>query len=337
MARRPPTDPPEESPEPPREQEEPAGAGAGPRHQAAGRLPWLARWIVSAPARWLGQGSTVAQDLAGAPHGLSYLRHLARGNRIRRRATFERLDAESPPVLLLHGFLGTRGSMFPLERRLAAEGFTVISFNLGALNSRDIRASAFLIHRKIESILQQTSLQKIDIVGHSMGGLIGLYYIKKLGGHARVRRLIMMGTPVKGTWAALAGVATLGLWSKSSWQLLPRSRFIDELNQGPLPPDVEVYTLAAARDWVCPLQTTRMRGATAVTVPLGHASLVISEEVFSRIVAILQSPVRRVRGEADHLWAPLRVVDAPAAGEADGDGEVADPARARKPARGGRR
>ena len=334
VARRPPTEPPVESPGEP---EEAAGAGAAPRRGAGGRLPWLARWIASAPARWLGQGSTVAQDITGANHGLSYLRHLARGNRIRRRATFERLDVETPPVLLLHGFLGTRGSMFPLERRLAAEGFTVISFNLGALNSRDIRASAFLIHRKIESILQQTSLQKIDIVGHSMGGLIGLYYIKKLGGHARVRRLIMMGTPVKGTWAALAGVATLGLWSKSSWQLLPRSRFLDELNQGPLPPDVEVYTLAAARDWVCPLETTRMRGATAVTVPLGHSSLVMSEEVFSRIVAILQSPVRRARGEADHLWAPLRVVDAPGAAEADGDGAPGDPVRARKPARGGRR
>ena len=39
----------------------------------------------------------------------------------------------------------------------------------------------------------------------------------------------MMGTPIKGTWVALLGVATLGLWSSSSWQLLPRSRFLDEL------------------------------------------------------------------------------------------------------------
>ena len=110
-----------------------------------------------------------------------------------------------------------------------------MSFNLGTLNVRDIRRSAFLIHRKIERILAQTPSQQIDIIGHSMGGLIGLYYVKKLGGHARVRKLIMMGTPVRGTWAALAGVMTLGLWSTSSWQLLPRSRFLDELAQGPMP------------------------------------------------------------------------------------------------------
>src|SRR5690606_6962203 len=129
VARRPPS--PQHPPAPegeaqPADPAEPAGNLPG------GRLTWLARWLWSAPARWLGEGSSVAQDLAGAPHGITYLRHLVRGNRIRRRASFERLDRESPPVLLLHGFLGTRGSMLPLERRLVAEGLTVFSFNLGA-------------------------------------------------------------------------------------------------------------------------------------------------------------------------------------------------------------
>ena len=102
----------------------------------------------------------------------------------------------------------------------------------------------------------------------------------------------MMGTPVRGTWAALAGVFTFGLWSTSSWQLLPRSRFLDELAQGPLPAGVEVHTIAAVRDWVVPLPTTRMAGATAVTVPLGHSSLVVSEEVYRRVVNILLAAAR---------------------------------------------
>jgi pimeloyl-ACP methyl ester carboxylesterase len=216
------------------------------------------------------------------------LRHLVRGNRLRRRDAFTGMTPESPPVLLIHGFLGTRGSMYMLERRLVDDGFVVVSFNIGTLNVRDIRRSAFLIHRKIERILAQTPSQKIDIIGHSMGGLIGLYYIKKLGGHARVRKLVMMGTPVRGTWSALAGVLTLGLWSTSSWQLLPRSRFLDELAQGPIPPNVDVFTIAAARDWVVPLTTTRLRGANAVTVPLGHSSLVVSDEVYRRIVNTLR-------------------------------------------------
>ena len=251
------------------------------------RSSWLLRWVTEAPARWLGSRSTVGQDLRGSADGLSYLRHLARGNRIRRQATFDK-TSDQPPVLLIHGFLGTRGSMYLLERRLIEDGFVVVSFNIGTLNTRDIRRSAFLIHRKIERVLATSPWQKIDIIGHSMGGLIGLYLVKKLGGHKRVRKLVLMGTPVFGTWIALAGVATLGLWSTSSWQLLPKSRFLDELAQGPLPPDVEIHTLAAARDWVVPLSRTRVPGASNVTVPLGHSSLVVAEDVYRRLVGILR-------------------------------------------------
>lgn len=254
------------------------------------RSSWLVRWALGAPSRWLGKKSTVGQDLAGGADGLSYLRNLARGNRIRREAKLESTPDHKVPLLLIHGFLGTRGSMYPLERRLVDDGFIVVSFNIGAFNVRDIRRSAFMIHRKIERILSETPAAKIDILGHSMGGLIGLYYIKKLGGAARVRRLIMLGTPVHGTWAALLGVATLGLWSTSSWQLLPRSRFLDELHQGELPQGVEVHTIAAARDWVVPLATTRLSGANAMTVPLGHSSLVVSEEVYQRLIAVLRAP-----------------------------------------------
>ena len=248
------------------------------------------KWLLDAPSRWLGRRSTAGQDFAAAADGLSYLRNLARGNHIRRAASFEETKLSAPPVLLIHGFLGTRGSMYLLERRLVEDGFVVVSFNIGALNSRDIRRSAFLIHRKIERILAQTPSQKIDIVGHSMGGLIGLYYLKKLGGHARVRRLIMMGTPVRGTWVALAGIATLGFLSTSSWQLLPRSRFLDELAQGSIPEGSEVYSIAAARDWVAPPSSTKLPGASLVTVPLGHSSLVVDEAVYRRLVSILRQP-----------------------------------------------
>jgi pimeloyl-ACP methyl ester carboxylesterase len=235
----------------------------------------------------------VAEDVRGGGHALSYLRHLARGNRIRRRAFLESIDDSHPPVLLIHGFLGTRGSMYPLERRLIADGICVFSFNLGTFNTRDIRRSAFLIHRKIESILEQIgNVSRIDILGHSMGGLIGLYYVKKLGGADRVRKLILMGTPLGGTWAALPGVATLGLFSSSSWQLLPRSHFLRELATGPLPQQVDTYTIAAARDWVCPLSSTHLDGATQVTVPLGHSSLVVSEEVYEHVRWALRQPPR---------------------------------------------
>lgn len=229
------------------------------------------------------------QDLVSGGHTMAYLRHLVRGNEIKnKRFIDQQVSDRHPPVLLIHGFLGTRGSMFVIEQRLQSDGFDVISFNLGLLNVRDIRTSALLIHRKVEQILKQTGVRRIDIIGHSMGGLIGLYYIKHLGGQKHVRRLVMMGTPARGTWMALLGVATMGLLSSSSWQLLPGSSFLQELHDGPLPNDVEVFTIAAERDWVCPLPATQLEGAHAIVVPLGHASLVMSDAVYRKVLWALR-------------------------------------------------
>ena len=251
---------------------------------------WLGRWLAGAPSRWLGRDSSVGQDIAGGADGLKYLLHLARGNRRERTAAVQKLDKNVRPVVLIHGFMGTRGSMYPLERRLEEDGFCVLSFNLGIINLRDIRTSAFRIQRKIEAVLAETGVEEVDIIGHSMGGLIGLYMIKKLGAHKRVRRFILMGSPVHGTWAALAGIATVGVYSTSTWQILPRSRFLDELHQGPLPENVEVHSISAARDWVCPPASTRLRGSEAHSINLGHSSLVISPEVYRHVYNILKKP-----------------------------------------------
>lgn len=233
-------------------------------------------------------GDPLKQDLISGQHTVSYLRHLVRGNEVTQRRFPEQLSPHHPPVLLIHGFLGTRGSMFVLEQRLLRDGFHVFSFNLGPLNVRDIRASALLIHRKVQTICQQTGIRRIDIVGHSMGGLIGLYYIKRLEGKEQVRRMVMLGTPARGTWVAALGVATLGLWSASSWQLLPGSHFLEDLHAGPLPNEVEFFTIAAERDWLCPPSATQLEGAHGVTVPLGHSSLVVSEEVYRKVLWALR-------------------------------------------------
>ena len=43
---------------------------------------------------------------------------------------------------------------------------------------------------------------EIDIVGFSMGGIIGRYWIKKLKGFKRTKRFISIGSPHKGTLTA---------------------------------------------------------------------------------------------------------------------------------------
>src|SRR5262245_45005491 len=194
-------------------------------------------------ARARDLGRMVGNGVADSGHTAVYLRQLLRGNRA--APVFDAAPppapardpgaAPPPPVLVLHGYLATRGSVHLLERRLRARGHVVMSYRLGLVHLGDIRDSAGLIARKIESLIAQTGVDRVDIVAHSMGGLVALYYVKRLGGRHRVRRLVMLGTPVQGTWSAVLGLLTVPL-GRASVQLLPGSAFLKELAELPLPP-----------------------------------------------------------------------------------------------------
>ncbi|MEV0217864.1 alpha/beta fold hydrolase [Streptomyces sp. NPDC050704] len=104
-----------------------------------------------------------------------------------------------PPVVLLHGFIDNRSVFVLLRRSLAQHGRQQIeSLNYSPLTC-DIRTAAELLGRHIEEICERTGHQEVDIVGHSLGGLIARYYAQCLGGDARVRTLVTLGTPHSGT------------------------------------------------------------------------------------------------------------------------------------------
>lgn len=179
--------------------------------------------------------------------------------------------------------------MFVLKQRLLADGYPVASTHLGLLNIRDIRASASMVSQQVERLLQEHPSAYIDIVAHSMGGIIALYYIKHLGGHERVRNLVLLGSPVRGTWLAWLGVLTLGWVAPSTWQLLPNSEFLAKLLDEPLPADVTYITFAGTKDRICAPATTLLPQAQQVTLPLGHSSLVVSKEAYHHIYHILSN------------------------------------------------
>ncbi|MGW0791670.1 esterase/lipase family protein [Streptomyces sp. NPDC002911] len=109
---------------------------------------------------------------------------------------------DRPPVVLLHGFADNRSVFVLLRRSLARHGWDHLeSLNYSPLTC-DIRTAAELLDRHVEEICARTRHREIDIVGHSLGGLIARYYVQRLGGDRRVRTLVTLGTPHGGTAAA---------------------------------------------------------------------------------------------------------------------------------------
>ena len=235
-------------------------------------------------------GREIAGSVTDSADSAVYLRQLIRGNRAPHAPAASSAEAGRPPVLLIHGYLATRGSLHLLGRHLADRGHIVFSYPLGfPVNLGDIRDSAGLIARKVESIVAQTGVTEVDVVGHSLGGLVGLYYLKRLGGRHRVRRLIMLGTPTQGTWSALFGLVTAPL-GRASLQLLPGSPFLRELGEMPLPRGADVVSIGAVRDWLAPVSTTVLDGVRHIALPTGHSGLLVDAEVARVVADLLAEP-----------------------------------------------
>ncbi|MEW2435652.1 alpha/beta fold hydrolase [Streptomyces caniferus] len=130
-----------------------------------------------------------------------------------------------PPVLLLHGFIDNRSVFLLLRRSLHRHGWRHIeALNYSPLTC-DLRKAAELLSRHVEEVCARTGHRRVDIVGHSLGGLIARYYVQRLGGDTRVRTVITLGTPHSGT-----AVAPLMSAHPIVRQMRPDSEVIAELS-----------------------------------------------------------------------------------------------------------
>ena len=124
--------------------------------------------------------------------------------------------AEHPyPVVLVHGTFENMddnwGGASPL---LADNGYCVFAFNYGGASSSsaiqgtgEIAASAGQLELFVNEVLAATGAAKVDLVGHSQGGMMPRYYIDSLGGASKVAKLVALAPSNYGT--TLDGLATL--------------------------------------------------------------------------------------------------------------------------------
>lgn len=128
------------------------------------------------------------------------------------------------PVVLLHGTGGGAqtnwGVYAPL---LANEGYCVFTLTYGAYElpwpisavggMQPIEHNAAQVAAFVDQVLARTGAAKVDFVAHSQGNLVGNYYIKRLGGAAKVGTLAALAPPWLGT--GVAGLDQVGRFSRA--------------------------------------------------------------------------------------------------------------------------
>ncbi|MCD6287846.1 MAG: alpha/beta fold hydrolase, partial [Candidatus Hydrogenedentes bacterium] len=144
--------------------------------------------------------------------------------RSRRKTAIVYLDSAKTPILLVPGFGAFAPCMGSLGHMLRSRGSgPVFEFQPGVMFA-PIEEFANRLSARIDSILKSTGADRIDLVGHSMGGLVARYYIEQLGGDSKVRRCVTIHTPHHGTILAFL------VPGENTRQMRPHSTFLTRLN-----------------------------------------------------------------------------------------------------------
>ena len=156
----------------------------------------------------------------------------------------EEAGAWDNPIILVHGYIGGYGltPWYKLKSRLISWGCP--SSKIFEMRFSDaIFASnvdnAYELRDYVNYVLSVTGASKVDIIGHSMGGLSSRYYIKFLGGMYKVDDYVSLGTPQKGTIMAILPITWV---TKGGVEMIPGSSFLNTLNSGDETPGSVHYT-----------------------------------------------------------------------------------------------
>lgn len=135
---------------------------------------------------------------------------------------------ERYPIIYVPGFGAPPYHSRYLRSRLEVEGFDVVEADLPHLQVGDVKKSAAALAVEVQKARYRFDAEKVNLVCHSLGGIISRYYLQKLGGWKHVHRTVYLGTPHKGVY-----LAVFGLFTKAGRQIMPNSRLIKDLNSDP--------------------------------------------------------------------------------------------------------
>ncbi|WP_406042771.1 lipase [Micromonospora sp. NBC_00898] len=208
--------------------------------------------------------------------------------------------AGANPVIVVGGLIGVSIAYEPIAARLRADGFRVSIYQLPNLGFGDIRESARALATYVDQVRASTGAAKVDLVTHSEGGLVSRWYVKFLGGAAKVDHYLSLGSPQQGTYVANI-LAFVGLGSCAGivacQQMSIGSDLLADLNGGDDTPGAVRWS--TVRTWqdelVRPVGNASLAdGATNVLIqswcPLrvvGHLGLILDGTTYTVVRQVL--------------------------------------------------
>jgi triacylglycerol esterase/lipase EstA (alpha/beta hydrolase family) len=162
--------------------------------------------------------------------------------------------AHPSPVVLVHGTFENRFDNWQaMSPALKSAGYCVYAFNYGSYNGSgtigvyglgEIERSAQELATEVQAVLAQTGASRVDLVGHSQGGMLPRYYLKAIDS-SKVDDLVALSPSNHGTTNPFA--SPLGGPCPACTEQAAGSSFITQLNAGDETPGAVDYTNIVTR------------------------------------------------------------------------------------------
>ncbi|MGM5484496.1 MAG: lipase family alpha/beta hydrolase [Nanobdellota archaeon] len=157
--------------------------------------------------------------------------------------------------------VAVRGSYYQLAY------YDIGNYKIVTQKSDSIENYAIRLKDLIEIVRHRTGAEEIDIVAHSMGGLVSRKYLS-LFGEKRVNKLILVGTPNRGIEGRVKRLCSVTGASRECNDMKKGSVFLRKLDNF-IPTDTEIYTI---RGIGCDMNKGKGDGIVlADNVPLEYA------------------------------------------------------------------
>ncbi|GAA4953929.1 esterase/lipase family protein [Actinoplanes utahensis] len=168
--------------------------------------------------------------------------------------------APSTPVIFVHGYTGSASNWTTAMSVFRAGGYSssrLFAYEYDSYGDNITNAQGLASY--VSQVRARTGAAQVDIVNHSMGGLVSQWYLKQLGGAQYVRHLASIAGANHGTTAAGACLIYV-----TCQQMYPGSSFIATISAGDETPGGTRYgTWYSPCDGVIlPYTSTILSGAT---------------------------------------------------------------------------
>lgn len=189
------------------------------------------------------------------------------------------------PMVLVHGLGGSAADWAPVIARLKADGWIdreLLAASYSALESNTLIAAR--VRDQIDSVLAATGWSKLDLVTYSMGSLSTRFYLKNLGGTAKIDAWVSIAGPNHGTQTASQCAQ-----SPACAEAVPGSAFLTALNAGDETPGPVRYATwwSPCDGTIVPAESTILQdAANTQTACLQHSGM-FTETIYQQVRAFI--------------------------------------------------